>query len=32
LREVSGVAMSGEDQVFGFPIAWGLGYGIGQRP
>ena len=30
LREVSAVAMSGEDQVFGFPSAWGLGYGIGQ--
>jgi CubicO group peptidase (beta-lactamase class C family) len=30
LREVSAVAMSGIDQVFGFPSAWGLGYGIGQ--
>jgi CubicO group peptidase (beta-lactamase class C family) len=30
LREVSAVAMSGIDQVFGFPTAWGLGYGIGQ--
>jgi CubicO group peptidase (beta-lactamase class C family) len=30
LREVSAVAMSGVDQVFGFPTAWGLGYGIGQ--
>jgi CubicO group peptidase (beta-lactamase class C family) len=28
LREVSAVAMSGPDQVFGFPTAWGLGYGI----
>jgi CubicO group peptidase (beta-lactamase class C family) len=30
LREVSAVAMSGIDQVFGFPTAWGLGYSIGQ--
>jgi CubicO group peptidase (beta-lactamase class C family) len=30
LREVSAVAMSGVDQIFGFPSAWGLGYGIGQ--
>jgi CubicO group peptidase (beta-lactamase class C family) len=30
LREVSAVAMSGIDQIFGFPSAWGLGYGIGQ--
>jgi CubicO group peptidase (beta-lactamase class C family) len=30
LREVSAVAMSGIDQIFGFPTAWGLGYGIGQ--
>jgi CubicO group peptidase (beta-lactamase class C family) len=30
LREVSSVAMSGIDQVFGFPTAWGLGYSIGQ--
>ncbi|AHY48148.1 Beta-lactamase class C and other penicillin binding protein (plasmid) [Rubrobacter radiotolerans] len=30
LREVSAVAMSGEDQIFGFPTAWGLGYSIGQ--
>ncbi|HEY9375742.1 MAG TPA: serine hydrolase domain-containing protein [Jiangellaceae bacterium] len=30
LREVAAVAMSGEDQVFGFPTAWGLGYMIGQ--
>jgi CubicO group peptidase (beta-lactamase class C family) len=30
LREVSTVAMSGLDQVFGFPTAWGLGYSIGQ--
>jgi CubicO group peptidase (beta-lactamase class C family) len=27
LREVSAVAMSGPDQVFGFPTSWGLGYG-----
>jgi CubicO group peptidase (beta-lactamase class C family) len=30
LREVSAVAMSGGDQIFGFPTGWGLGYGIGQ--
>ena len=30
LREVSDVAMSGEDQIIGFPTAWGLGYAIGQ--
>ena len=30
LREVSSVAMSGIDQVFGFPTAWGLGYSVGQ--
>ncbi len=30
LREVSAVAMAGEDQVFGFPTAWGLGYSLGQ--
>jgi CubicO group peptidase (beta-lactamase class C family) len=30
LREVSAVTMSGNDQVFGFPAAWGLGYSIGQ--
>jgi CubicO group peptidase (beta-lactamase class C family) len=30
LREVSAVAMSGIDQIFGFPTAWGLGYSIGQ--
>jgi CubicO group peptidase (beta-lactamase class C family) len=30
LRDVSAVAMSGEDQIFGFPTAWGLGYSIGQ--
>jgi len=30
LRAVSAVAMSGVDQVFGFPTAWGLGYSIGQ--
>ena len=30
LREVSAVAMSGVDQIFGFPTSWGLGYSIGQ--
>src|SRR5215204_3920986 len=30
LREVSAVAMSGTDQIFGFPTSWGLGYVIGQ--
>lgn len=30
LREVSAVAISGPDQVFGFPASWGLGYSIGQ--
>ena len=30
LREVAAVAMSGTDQIFGFPTAWGLGYSIGQ--
>jgi CubicO group peptidase (beta-lactamase class C family) len=30
LREVSAVAMSGVDQIFGFPSSWGLGYSIGQ--
>ena len=30
LREVSTVATSGPDQVFGFPASWGLGYSIGQ--
>jgi len=29
-REVSAVAMSGVDEVFGFPTSWGLGYSIGQ--
>ena len=28
LREVSSVAMTGVDQVFGFPTSWGLGYSI----
>ena len=28
LREVSAVAMTGVDQVFGFPTSWGLGYSI----
>ncbi len=32
LREVSAVAMSGVDEVFGFPSSWGLGYSIGQLP
>ena len=30
LHEVSAVAMSGVDQIFGFPTSWGLGYSIGQ--
>jgi CubicO group peptidase (beta-lactamase class C family) len=30
LSEVSAVAMSGTDQIFGFPTTWGLGYAIGQ--
>jgi CubicO group peptidase (beta-lactamase class C family) len=30
LREVSAAAMSGTDQIFGFPTSWGLGYVIGQ--
>jgi CubicO group peptidase (beta-lactamase class C family) len=30
LREVSAVAMSGVDQIFGFPSSWGLGYSIGR--
>ena len=30
LREVSAVAMSGIDQIYGFPTSWGLGYSIGQ--
>ena len=30
LREVSTVAMSGTDQIFGFPTSWGLDYSIGQ--
>jgi CubicO group peptidase (beta-lactamase class C family) len=29
LREVTAVAMKGQDQVFGMPTAWGLGYAIG---
>ncbi|MGW0802329.1 serine hydrolase domain-containing protein [Nonomuraea sp. NPDC002799] len=29
LREVTEVASSGLDEVFGMPTAWGLGYGIG---
>jgi CubicO group peptidase (beta-lactamase class C family) len=29
LRELSTVAFDGEDQVFGNPATWGLGYGIG---
>lgn len=28
--QISAVAADGEDQVFGMPTAWGLGYGIGQ--
>jgi CubicO group peptidase (beta-lactamase class C family) len=30
LREVSAVAMTGVDQIFGFPTSWGPGYSIGQ--
>lgn len=30
LRQVTAVAMSGTDQIFGFPTAWGLGYSVGQ--
>lgn len=30
LREVSAVAMSGTDEVFGFPTSWGLGYSVRQ--
>jgi CubicO group peptidase (beta-lactamase class C family) len=30
LQRVTAVAASGEDQVFGFPGAWGLGYSLGQ--
>jgi CubicO group peptidase (beta-lactamase class C family) len=30
LREASAVAMSGIDEIFGFPTSWGLGYSIGQ--
>lgn len=30
LDEVAAVAASGQDQVFGFPSAWGLGYSLGQ--
>jgi CubicO group peptidase (beta-lactamase class C family) len=30
LWEVSAVAMSGTDEIFGFPTSWGLGYSIGQ--
>ena len=29
LREVTAVASSGTDEVFGMPTTWGLGYGIG---
>jgi CubicO group peptidase (beta-lactamase class C family) len=29
LREVTAVASSGVDEVFGMPTTWGLGYGIG---
>jgi CubicO group peptidase (beta-lactamase class C family) len=29
LREVAAVAMRGQDQVFGMPTTWGLGYAIG---
>ncbi len=30
LSEVSAVAMTGVDEIFGFPTSWGLGYSIGQ--
>jgi CubicO group peptidase (beta-lactamase class C family) len=30
LREVTAVAMTGVDQIFGFPTSWGLGYSLGQ--
>lgn len=30
LAQVSAVVASGEDQVFGFPSAWGLGFSVGQ--
>jgi CubicO group peptidase (beta-lactamase class C family) len=30
LREVTAVAASGVDEVFGMPTTWGLGYGIGR--
>jgi CubicO group peptidase (beta-lactamase class C family) len=30
LRDVSAVAMSGPDEIFGFPTSWGTGYSIGQ--
>ena len=29
LREVTAVAMKGQDQIFGMPTTWGLGYAIG---
>ena len=29
-REVSAVARSDADQIFGLPTSWGLGYAIGQ--
>jgi CubicO group peptidase (beta-lactamase class C family) len=29
LREVTAVAMTGQDQIFGMPTTWGLGYAIG---
>jgi CubicO group peptidase (beta-lactamase class C family) len=29
VREVSAVSMAGQDQVFGMPAAWGLGYSLG---
>jgi CubicO group peptidase (beta-lactamase class C family) len=28
LREISAVAMTGVDEIFGFPTSWGLGYSI----
>ncbi|RJL22813.1 serine hydrolase domain-containing protein [Bailinhaonella thermotolerans] len=29
LREATAIAVSGPDAVFGYPSAWGLGYGVG---
>ena len=32
LAQVSALSMSGPDQIFGFPTAWGLGFSIEQSP